>query len=450
MSLEMGWRPTEGEILSVSELLGKVRSVAETLFADIWVEGEISDLKIPYSGHAYFTVGDEGGKLRAVCFKNTLRLLDHHPREGMEVLIRGRLSVYEPRGDLQLIADYISPVGEGLARLRLEELKKKLKSEGLFDPERKRPLPPMPRAVAVVTSASGAALQDILKVLKRRAPWLDVYISPTLVQGESAPESLVKALFLANEVEKADLIILGRGGGSGEDLSAFNDEGVARAVAASRLPVISAVGHETDFTLTDFCADQRAPTPSAAAELAVREGAHWLSVLKRSELLMAAHMRETIFGLKERLNAADPKKYDPERVIERRRLKVDALLEGGLDSLQELLAGARGRLGRADLRLSRLSPETRAGRAAAALSSLEARLLGEISRKIDGLKAKNTRLFASLESLNPEAVLSRGYAVVTDAEGRVVCDASTRKEMENIFVKLQKGSLDCRITKTRP
>jgi exodeoxyribonuclease VII large subunit len=446
-SNDRGWTPAPGEVLSVAGLISLVRSLTENTFHDIWLEGEISDLRIPASGHAYFNLSDKSAQLRAVCFRSALRLLDHPPKNGMAVLARGRLSVYEQRGDLQLIVEHMAPVGVGLMRLQLEALKKKLQIEGLFAEERKRPLPAMPRAIAVVTSPTGAVVRDILHVLKRRAPWLDVYVCPARVQGEKAPEEIVRALRDAQEPEQVELVIVGRGGGAGEDLSAFNDERVVRAVAGCRVPVISAVGHETDFTLTDFAADKRAPTPSAAAELAAREGSHWQALLARSELSLASSMRALTAGLRETLGSLDPHRFEPGRVIERRRLRVDRLMESASGALSRNFAGLKERFHEARRELGSISPELRLAGSSSRLCALEARLHSSLERDFTSRKNKLALLGGSLDKLSPTAVLKRGYAVVVDGRGKVVTDAGTRSPGEEVEVSLARGALGCRIVR---
>ncbi|NTU60375.1 MAG: exodeoxyribonuclease VII large subunit, partial [Deltaproteobacteria bacterium] len=259
----------------MGDLLSRTRLLLENSFSCVWVEGEIGNTRIPGSGHAYFSLSDPSAQLRAVCFRGTLRALGVHPRDGLRVLARGRLTLYEARGDVQLVVDDLEPLGDGAQRLELEARKRRLAAEGLFDAARKRPLPQLPARIGVVTSATGAALRDILNVLARRAPGVPVLLSPAVVQGREAPRSIVEALERVAAQPGVEVVIVGRGGGSAEDLSAFNEEEVVRAVARCPVPVVSAVGHEIDVPLVDFAADARAPTPSAAAELAVREWGHW-------------------------------------------------------------------------------------------------------------------------------------------------------------------------------
>src|SRR5438094_1245607 len=257
-------------IWTVHDLIGAVRSALEREYTDIWVEGEISNFRPAESGHLYFTLKDDGAQLRVVMFRLQTRLLRFRPENGLHVVARGRVTIYEGRGELQLSAEYLEPKGVGALQIAFEQLKAKLQAEGLFDPERKKPVPALPKRIGIVTSPRGAAIQDMLNILRRRHETVNVLIFPAQVQGEAAAAEVSAGIRYFNRVKNADVIILARGGGSMEDLAAFNDEALARAIADSRLPLISAVGHETDFTIADFVADLRAPTPSAAAEMVVR------------------------------------------------------------------------------------------------------------------------------------------------------------------------------------
>jgi exodeoxyribonuclease VII large subunit len=446
---EEGWTPVSGEILSVSDLLGRSRRVLEHSLTDVWVEGEVCGLKIPASGHAYFSLGDGACQIRAVCFRSALRLLPHAPREGMAVLIRGRMTVYEARGDLQLVVEHMEPQGEGLLRLQLEALKRKLAAEGLFDPARKRPLPVMPRAVAVVTSSTGAAVRDILQVLGRRAPWVDVYVCHSRVQGEGAAAELAEALKLACGVEEVDTVIIGRGGGAAEDLSAFNDERLVRLVAACPKPVISAVGHEIDVTLVDFAADMRAPTPSAAAELAVREAAQWVTLLQKAENSLAAEMRHRESQLRKRLSRLDLTRFEPRRRIERQRIGVDRAVENLTSAMDRRLWAAHRRLAEAERGLVRESPSERAADAKMRLSGLALRL--DAAARSATLHARHRASLAAegLSRLSPLAVLARGYSVVRDAEGRAVRDAAALQIGQRVDVLLHRGGFEGEVKKLR-
>ncbi len=448
-SSEQGWSPSPGEILGVAELVGCARRMLEHSLGDIWVEGEVAELRIPASGHAYFTLADGGCRLRTVCFRNVLRLLDFHPQNGDAVLVRGRLAVYEQRGDLQIVVDHMEPQGAGLQRLRLEQLKRKLALEGLFDPERKQALPQMPRGIAVVTSETGAAVRDILQVLGRRAPWVDVYICPAQVQGDGAPAELCRGLKTAMELEKADLVIIGRGGGGAEDLSAFNDEGLVRLIAASPKPVISAVGHEIDFTLTDLVADLRAPTPSAAAELAVRETGHWVTMLEKAEGAMSEILTRMVSQQRKDLQRLDPSRFHPLRRIERRRLRVDMALERGEKALTSRLWREKERVSTAVKILGSNAPSRKIAQARLALSKLDSAMNREIDDKTSRASQRLDIAREALAQLNPLAVLSRGYSVVRDSDGKPLREATSATVGDRVEVLMHKGSLGCEVKEVK-
>ncbi|PLX40455.1 MAG: exodeoxyribonuclease VII large subunit [Deltaproteobacteria bacterium] len=447
-STESRWTPAPGEVLSVSDLAARVREMTERSFSDIWVEGEISNLRVPASGHAYFTLTDDAAQLRCVCFRSARRLLPFSPENGDEVLARGRLSIYEQRGDLQLIVDFMEPMGEGAALVAFELLKKKLAAEGLFDEGRKRELPAMVRKVAVVTSPTGAAVRDIIEVLGRRAPWVSLTIAPTRVQGAEAPSEIIKAINDAQLIEGAELLIVGRGGGSGEDLSAFNDEGVVRAVASSSLPVISAVGHEIDFTLTDFAADKRAPTPSAAAEMAVREGVHFKALLERAELSLLTSVSSLISEAKQKLTALDPARYEPGRKLEMARVHADRLIERSLSALMEKVWESRSRYREAVKELGLTSPELRVSRVERKLDSLDAHLAPTVTAILAERARSLMVADEGLKSLDPKSVLKRGYSILSDVSGRILRDAADVKAGDHILATLAKGSLDMTVDKS--
>jgi exodeoxyribonuclease VII large subunit len=291
----------ERKIYSVTELSREIKGMLEGKFPDVWVAGEVSNFRAAGSGHLYFTLKDASAQLRAVCFRNQAKYLKFKPQDGISVIARGRLSVYEARGEYQLYVEYLEPAGLGALQLAFEQLKAKLAAEGLFDPARKKPLPVLPRTVGIVTSPSGAAIRDILRVLRRRFRNMNALLYPVKVQGEGAAEEIAAGIGYFGKHALADVLIVGRGGGSLEDLSAFNEEPVARAIAASRIPIISAVGHETDFTIADFIADLRAPTPSAAAELVVQRKQDFVSELDHRARRMTQVLRLKLSEARERL-----------------------------------------------------------------------------------------------------------------------------------------------------
>ena len=437
-------------VLTVSELTASVRVLLESKYAEVWIEGEISNARVWKTGHLYFTLKDAGAQLRAVMFRSSLRLQRFRPEDGQHVIARGRISVYEPKGEYQIVCEHLEPQGVGALQLAFEQLRRRLETEGLFDAARKRALPPLPRKIGVVTSLDGAALRDIINVLGRRHPDAHVIISPTRVQGERAEDEIVGALRRLYAVAGVDVIIAGRGGGSIEDLWAFNTEPVARAIAAAPVPVISAVGHETDFTISDFVADLRAPTPSAAAELVVARKDEMAARIGNFERRLLAAARD---------------------VLQRRRAAVQALeARPGLAGWPTRVAVRGRQVGELTHRLAR------AGRDAAArrerrLHELRLRLEAlDLGRRIDGIRARllaareaaaaalrdaqrtreaRLRVAAGrLETLSPLGVLARGYAVCWNADrSAIIRDAAAVAAGDEVHVTLRSGALDCTVTK---
>ncbi|MEO8435796.1 MAG: exodeoxyribonuclease VII large subunit [Pyrinomonadaceae bacterium] len=447
--------------LTVSQLTAAVRGSLESRFASVWVEGEISNFRLVSSGHWYFTLKDEGAQVRAACFRTTNQRIRFRPTDGLLVRARGRLTVYEAKGEYQLIVDALDPVGAGALSVAFEQTKARLQAEGLFAPELKRALPLFPRRIGIVTSSSGAALRDILNVISRRTRTVHVLFAPARVQGEGAAREVARAVAFLNEYqsrmlregrsdEGLDVMIVGRGGGSAEDLRAFNEEEVARAFRASAIPVISAVGHETDFTIADFAADLRAPTPSAAAELvAAREDeiCNLIGELVRNlsrviryriadsrtrvqDLTMSRGFNEVRARLHQAMLSSDDASHRLETLItgmmQRARRRADALAH---------------RLSPAQLRAYVTAGATRFDRAQTARdAAIAARL--EDSRKRLGLAA------AALDAMSPLAVLERGYAIAHDSSGRVVREASTVAVGDPLRLRLWKGALNCRVEET--
>jgi exodeoxyribonuclease VII large subunit len=449
---------TERRPLTVSELTAQVRAAVQSRFASVWVEGEVSNFRAHASGHWYFTIKDEASQLRATCFRNTNRAIRFRPSDGLQVRARGRLTVYEPRGEYELDVEGLDPVGAGALRVAFEQMRDRLAAEGLFDEERKRPLPIFPRRIGIVTSASGAAIRDILNIIKRRTRTVHVVLAPVRVQGEGAATEIARAIELLNryhleaasagrEDEGVDAIIVGRGGGSAEDLWAFNEERVARAIVASRIPVISAVGHETDSTIADFAADVRAPTPSAAAELvAAREDeleAHVFDLTR--DLLRAVRFR--IMDARTRVQeAAMSRGFDDVR--ERLRTSARALGDA-TQRLETLIGRARERTRRrADALICRLSPArlgTRVSEAQVRFALLRASRDAAISARLDDARARLAVAVASLDALSPLAVLKRGYALAQDESGRFLLDARQVRVGDSMHLRLAQGALRCRV-----
>ena len=403
----------ERRVFTVSELTARLKAAIEEAFPAVWVEGEISNLRTPGSGHAYFTLKDESAQLSAVLFRGRGRRVRFDLEDGMQVLAFGGLDVYAARGQYQLVVEMMEPKGLGALQLAFEQLKRKLEAEGLFDEGRKRPLPAFPRVIGVVTSPTGAAIRDILNIIGRRFGDLSILIAPVRVQGDEAPGEIIKALENLQTVQDLDVIIVGRGGGSIEDLWAFNDEGVARAIAACRVPVISAVGHETDFTIADFVADLRAPTPSGAAELVVREKlvvvetlADLYARLKQAVTSEVAAYRERVLFLSRRRVLTDPARAL--RDLHRRLDELQGRLRLGLRSSQRQI---RHRVALATGALRSRNPLARIAGGAALLGQLRGRLIASAAHSMKASRSRFAETVGRLESLSPLGVLARGYSL---------------------------------------
>jgi len=408
----------ERQILSVSQLVHDVKVQLETQFQDIWVRGEISNFKTPSSGHSYFTLKDSDAQVRAVCFRMQRRLLKFRPQDGMDVIVHGSLSVYPPRGEFQLVVEFMEPVGLGALQLAFDQLKSRLKSEGLFEEVHKKSLPLLPSKIGVVTSSTGAALQDILRVLSRRNDRLNILIFPTKVQGSGSAQQVARGIHYFNTREDIDVIIVTRGGGSLEDLWAFNEEEVARAIFDSDLPVISAVGHQIDFTIADFVADLRAPTPSAAAEIVsgTREdlcnrvaGFHQRSVQaiqlclkdKREELRRLASSRAFV-------NAESKLRFFLQR--------LDELQARLVQTIPSLISGTRQKF-----------------------TQQEQNLGQQIHFFLHNKKHALTTLSTQLQAFSPLAVLERGYAIVTGKDREIVRDPDRVEKGDTIGIRVERG-----------
>ncbi|HEY6187929.1 MAG TPA: exodeoxyribonuclease VII large subunit [Pyrinomonadaceae bacterium] len=449
---------TERRPLSVSELTAQVRGAVESRFASVWVEGEVSNFRAHTSGHWYFTIKDEAAQLRATCFRNTNRAIRFRPSDGLQVRARGRLTVYEPQGRYELAVEGLDPVGAGALRVAFEQMRDRLAAEGLFDEARKRPLPLFPRRIGVVTSANGAAIRDILNVIARRTRTVNVLFAPVRVQGEGSASEIARAIELLNRYhlealeagrtdEGVDAIIVGRGGGSAEDLWSFNEEQVARAIVASVIPVISAVGHETDSTIADFAADVRAPTPSAAAELvAAREDELEAYVQSLTRDLLRAIRFHLMDGRARVAEAAMSQGFDDVRD----RLRAHAAtLNDATHRLETLMSRAAQRARRrADAVMCRLAPArlgARVSEGRVRFAVLRAARDAAINARLDEGRARLAVMMASLDALSPLAVLKRGYAIAKDDEGRLLRDARRVELGQLVHLRLAQGALRCRV-----
>ena len=443
---------SERVVCTVGELAMRIKAHLEDQFPAVWVEGEISNLRTPSSGHAYFTLKDDTAQLRCVLFRGRGRRVAFQPEDGMQVLAFGGLDVYLARGEYQLVVELLEPKGVGALQLAFEQLKRRLEAEGLFDAARKRPLPPFPRTIGIVTSPTGAAIRDMLHVIDRRFADLRILITPVRVQGEEAPGEIVAALRDLQAVEDLDVIIVGRGGGSIEDLWAFNDERVARAIAGCRVPVISGVGHETDFTIADFVADLRAPTPSAAAEVVVQE-----------KLQVARALVSLYEALKQAMASRLERDRERVEVLGKRRVLTDAAralrdLYRRVDELTSRLTRAvRGSERQATHRLSlarnalrSLNPVARIANGTVLLAQLSGRLA---SAAVHSVKVSQHRFDAAvgrLDSLSPLAVLGRGYSLTRLLpSGVIVRDAAQTRPGDAVEILLHQGAVEARVERLK-
>jgi exodeoxyribonuclease VII large subunit len=486
----------ERRIWKVSEITVCIGELLERAFRDVWIEGEVSNFRPAQSGHLYFTLKDSTAQIRCVCFRDQARTLKFRPEDGLHVTVRGSLGVYEVRGEYQIYVSYIEPVGAGALQLAFEQLKKKLEAEGLFDPARKKPLPVMPRCIGVVTSSTGAAIRDILRVLKRRFANVHVRLFPVKVQGEGAAREIAAALGYFNRTKFADVIILARGGGSLEDLWAFNEERVARAIAESEIPVITGVGHETDFTIADFVSDVRAPTPSAAAEIVVRSRNEFERHISEHQRRLVQQIRYLLSQRRHRVRDLESHRgfRQLETLMRRRRQQVDDLashlgyvLRLRLSSAHQRLATAQAKVVTFDLRGRAAALRGRINQQRGALHSALDRVfsrkqrrmataqvrfaaldlrsrVGRLRHRFDersvalgvamnrALMAKRRRLEAAalkLEERSPFQLLERGYAIAYDGSGKVLRSTDQVAPGDDISVRLAQGAIDATVRRKR-
>lgn len=434
-------------VFTVTALNREVGQLLAHSFPLLWVEGEISNLSQPRSGHMYFSLKDEQTQVRAAMFRNRNSYLGFQPRDGMQVLIRAKVSLYEPRGDFQLIIEHMEQAGDGALRRAFEALKQKLGAEGLFDAPRKRPLPPFPSRIGVITSPTGAALRDVLSVLRRRYPLAPVLIYPVQVQGTDAARDIIATLSLASERRDCEVLLLVRGGGSLEDLAAFNDERVARAIAACPVPVVCGIGHEVDFTIADFVADLRAPTPSAAAELVSPNGPELALQSKRLgnalRELMLQRLRELSSGLgqiRKRLQL-----LHPARQLNQQQQCLDECERRLRHAMARLLGQGTSRLGGLEHRLTRNSPVTALLRLAARAAQLEQRLSGALRQVLQHRGQELALAAQRLDSVSPLATLQRGYAIVRTADGKTIRRSGDTQVGARLDIRLAQGGLEVRV-----
>lgn len=433
------------DVYTVSRLNAEARAVLEGSFPLLWVEGEISNLARPASGHWYFSLKDSAAQVRCAMFRQRNQMLRFKPQDGMHVLIRARISLYEGRGEFQLIAEHMEEAGSGALQRAFEMLKLRLQNEGLFDAARKRPLPRLPRRIGVITSPTGAAIRDILTVLSRRFPSIPVVIYPVPVQGTGAGEQIAAAIRRAGERAECDVLIVGRGGGSLEDLWAFNEEVVARAIHASPLPIVSAVGHEIDFTIADFVADMRAPTPSAAAELLSPDREEMRTQLLQQRIRLARSFQRQMRHKRQQLDALHKRLKHPGRRLQEIAQRLDEMEQRLGRASHHLLRHAGSRLAALHARLERHTPLYRVQALQTRRKELQRRLHSAAAQHLERLTRRLAQAAHTLDAVSPLATLSRGYAIVTAADGRVLRAATQTAPGAQVQARLGQGRLLCRV-----
>ena len=442
----LGVRP-ERDIFTVSRLNREVRVLLERGFGNLWLEAEISNLARPSSGHWYFSLKDAAAQVRCAMFRQRNMLCAFAPKDGQKVLVRARIGLYEPRGEYQLLIDHMEDAGQGALKRQFEELRARLAAEGLFATERKRALPKLPTRIGVITSPTGAAIRDILHVLERRFPAIPVLIHPVPVQGAQAAAEIIAAIALAGRRAECDVLILARGGGSLEDLWSFNDEGLARAIVASPIPIISGVGHEVDFTIADFAADVRAPTPSAAAELVVPDAEEWLTAFVRLGANLQRCMRRQIADQRERLRwlMGRAALVSPSARLTQQAQRVDELERRLGRAWQHALNSRRSAFRDCQSRLWRASPIGQVRDAASRHAALVARLQAAMLDRLRLARERLLPLVRTLNAVSPLATLERGYAIVKIENGPIVRDAAQAKPGTLIEARVGTGSLRARV-----
>lgn len=434
-------------IFTVSRLNQTVRLLLEQEMGHVWISGEISNFTQPSSGHWYFTLKDDTAQVRCAMFRNSNRRVTFRPQHGQQVLVRANITLYEPRGDYQIIVESMQPAGEGLLQQKYEQLKAKLQAEGLFDQQYKQPLPSPAHCVGVITSKTGAALHDILHVLKRRDPSLPVIIYPTAVQGDDAPGQIVRAIELANARQECDVLIVGRGGGSLEDLWSFNDERVARAIFNSAIPVVSAVGHETDVTIADFVGDLRAPTPSAAAEIVSRNQLELLRQIQHGQQRLEMAMDYYIANRSRRFTQVFHRlqQQHPQLRLARQQAVLERLRQRMNVALENKIKQANQRQQRVSQRLNQQTPQPRIYRAQTRIQQLEYRLAENIRARLSEQRERFGNVVTHLEAVSPLSTLARGYSVTTATDGKVLKQTKQVKAGDVLTTRLSDGWVESEV-----
>ena len=435
---------TQRHIISVSQLNRRARQLLETHMPLLWIEGEMSNFARPSSGHWYFTLKDDTAQIKCAMFRNRNTRVQHHPQQGQQVLVRGRVSLYEGRGDYQLIVEHMEEAGHGALQRAFDELKLKLHREGLFDDHRKQTLPSLPRHIGVITSPTGAAIRDILHVLERRFPSIPVSVFPVVVQGQTAAPQISRAIGLANTTN-CDLLIVGRGGGSLEDLWAFNEESVARAIAASQIPIVSAVGHEVDFTISDFVADVRAPTPSAAAEICTPDANDMRQQYKGYEVLLEEALTRKLQRMYERLLNLKQRLQHPGKRLQDQAQHLDTLEMRLMRAINQQLVLKRNRLEQLQLRHAGLSPKTHVQNLQNRIRHLDETLQRTMKQTLSTRQQHLSQAMAVLNSVSPLQTMERGYSISRDSEHKVLRSCDQVRVGDLISTHLSTGKIISRV-----
>ncbi|PSF06553.1 exodeoxyribonuclease VII large subunit [Marinobacter halophilus] len=445
-SLTEPYPDTRPRALTVSELNHQARHLLESSFMQVWVEGELSGFSKPSSGHWYFSLKDQKCQIRCAMFRGANQRIRPLPREGDQIRIRGKVTLYENRGDFQIIVEHMEPAGLGALQQAFEALKLNLQSEGLFDPARKKPIPPTPRHIGVVTSPTGAAIHDILTVLARRCPAIPVTLYPTAVQGQPATANIVRAIEQAQRHGVADVLIIGRGGGSLEDLWCFNEESVARAIASCSIATVSAVGHEVDVTIADFVADLRAPTPSAAAEKISPDQLQWLRRLREQEIRLGQSARRLFQRLDSQLGHLAARLRDPRRELQDKAQRMDELDVRLNKAIGQQLAQIQLKTNHLSQRLATQSPRKNLITAREQITRLNERLETAIQYQLRQQQEYLQHTAQTLNVVSPLATLGRGYAIVRDDQNQIVRDASQLSTDKSITARLGRGTVRAQVT----
>jgi exodeoxyribonuclease VII large subunit len=440
---------TRPRALSVSELNHQARHLLESSFMQVWVEGELSGFSRPSSGHWYFSLKDRKCQVRCAMFRGMNQRIRTPPKEGDQVRIRGKVTLYENRGDFQIIAEHVEPAGLGALQQAFEELKRKLLAEGLFEQASKKPLPSLPRHIGVVTSPTGAAIHDILTVLARRCPAIPVTLYPTAVQGKAATADIVRAIEAAQNHGVADVLIIGRGGGSLEDLWCFNEEAVARAIAACRIPTVSAVGHEVDVTIADFVADLRAPTPSAAAEKISPDQSDWLKQLRDREFRLSNAMGLALKRLSTQLGHLSARLRDPRRELLEKAQRMDELELRLRKAIRQRLTTVGVRNDHLRQRLVMQSPHRQLSDSQDALRRVSERLVSVMQQDLKQRRDNLEHAAQTLNVVSPLATLGRGYSIVRDNNGNILRDASNVNPGDTISARVARGEMTAKVTSVK-